>query len=289
METGTERAGRQGQNKEGNGERRGGHKRGGQRGRRQKTEIHQLGMCKHTGWSTSGNVPIRFGTYKICNGRNGGLEAALRGISQANMDLGILQETKPTEGIYTRRSDGYSVVATDAPSLHRGSVAIFHRPVPHFAVEAVQKFGPNVIGFQLATGARRWYIVGFYLAPDNTSTIERVVEALREQPKGAELLVAWDLNINLAAPEGERREEDIDTTIATEGLEEMAPYFLPRQFRWCWDRWTWGMLWKGREVQSRTDFILGTDCRLFGNVSVRDPRQNSDHYMVLGFACQSPP
>ena len=75
-----------------------------------------------------------------------------------------------------------------------------HRPAPHFAVEAVQNFGQNVIGFQLATGARRWYIVGFSLAPDNTSTIERVVEAIRERPKGAELLVARDLNINLADP-----------------------------------------------------------------------------------------
>ena len=49
-------------------------------------------------------VPIRFGTYKIRNGRNGGLESALRGMSQANMDLGIFQETKCTDGIYTCES-----------------------------------------------------------------------------------------------------------------------------------------------------------------------------------------
>ena len=162
-------------------------------------------MCNHTGGPTSGKVPIRFGTYNICNGRNIGLEAALRGMSQANMDLGIFQETKLTDGIYTRGLSGYSVVATDAPSRHRGGVAIFHRPVPNFTVEAVQKFGPNVIGFQLASGARRWYIVGCYLAPDDTSTIERVAEALRERPKGADLLVEGDLNIKLADPEGDRR------------------------------------------------------------------------------------
>ena len=61
-------------------------------------------------------MPIRFSTYNICNGRNGGLELALRGMSQANMDLGILQEKKVTDGIYTRGSAGYSVVGTDAPS-----------------------------------------------------------------------------------------------------------------------------------------------------------------------------
>ena len=69
----------------------------------------------------------------------------------------------------------------------------------------MRKFGPNVIGFQLATGARRWYIVGCYLAPDDTLTIERVIEALSSWPKGAELLVAGDQNANLAAPEGDRR------------------------------------------------------------------------------------
>ena len=112
-------------------------------------------MCIRTGRPTSGKVPIRFGTYNICNGCNGGLEVALRGMSQANMDLGILQETKLTDGIYTRGSDRYSVVATDAPSRHRGGVAILHRPASHFAVEAVRKFRPNMIGFQLATGVRR--------------------------------------------------------------------------------------------------------------------------------------
>ena len=124
-------------------------------------------MCHSTGRPTSEKVPIRFGTYNICNGRNGGLEAALRGISQANMDLGILQETKLTDGIYTRGSASYSVIATDAPSRHCGGVTIFYRSEPHFVVEAVENFGPNVIGFQLATGARRWYIVGVYLAPDD--------------------------------------------------------------------------------------------------------------------------
>ena len=51
-------------------------------------------------------VPIKFGTYNIRNGRNGGLEAALWGMAQANIDLGIFQETKCTDGVYTRASAG---------------------------------------------------------------------------------------------------------------------------------------------------------------------------------------
>ena len=38
----------------------------------------------------------------------------------------------------------------------------------------------------------------------------------------------------------------------------------------------------GKTVRSRTDYILGTDHSLFRNVAVRDPRHNSDHYMVMG-------
>ena len=96
--------------------------------------------------------PIRFGIYNIRNGRNRGLESVLRGMSQANMDVGVFQETKVTDGIFTCGSAGYRVVATDAPSRHRRGVAVFNRPAPHFAVEALHQFGPNVIGFQLTMG-----------------------------------------------------------------------------------------------------------------------------------------
>ena len=106
-------------------------------------------------------------------------------------------------------------------------MAVFHWPAPHFAVEAIQRFGPNVIGLQLVTGERRWYIVGCYLAPEDTSKIERVVEALKERPKGAKLLVAKYTNANLAAPKGDRRGEDIAAYLATEGLEDMSAHSLP--------------------------------------------------------------
>ena len=82
-------------------------------------------------------MTIRLGTYSIRNGRNGGLESALRGMAQANMDMGILQETKCMDGIYTRESAGYSIVALDAPSRHRDGVAVFYRPPKLFAVEAM--------------------------------------------------------------------------------------------------------------------------------------------------------
>ena len=65
-------------------------------------------------------------------------------------------------------------------------MAVFYRPAPHLAVEDVHQFGPSIVGFQLATGEQRWYIVGCYLAPDNTLTIESIFTALKEPPDGIE-------------------------------------------------------------------------------------------------------
>ena len=94
--------------------------------------------------------------------------------------------------------------------------------------------------------------MGCYLAPDDTSTIERVVKALISRPKGAELLVAGDLHANIVAPEGDRVVEDIAATIATEGLEDMAQHFLPREHKWCRDWRTGGALErKGGAVPDR--------------------------------------
>ena len=103
---------------------------------------------------------------------------ALQGMSQANMDLGILQETKLTDGVCTRVSVGYKVIATDAPSRHRGGVTLFYRPTPHFVVEAVERCGPNVMVFQVVTGERRWHIVGAYVAPEDEGTMATVIAAI---------------------------------------------------------------------------------------------------------------
>ena len=123
---------------------------------------------------------------------------------------------------------------------------------------------------------------------DDTSTIERVVKALRERPKGAELLVAGNMNINLEEPEGDRREEDIVATLATEVLEDMAAHLLPRRRRWSRDGRMWSMLQKGRDVRSLTDYILGTDHRLFG-MSPSGTLGKTQTITWCWVACQAPP
>ena len=86
-------------------------------------------------------------------------------MAQASIDLGVSLETKCTDGVYTCGSAGYRVVATDAPSRHRGGVALFFRAEANFAVEEVRTYGPNMFSFEVVTGRRRWYIIGCYIAP----------------------------------------------------------------------------------------------------------------------------
>ena len=62
------------------------------------------GPLRRNRGSMEEEVPIEFSTYNIRNGRNVGLEAALRGMDQANMDLGVKQGKKITDGVYTRAS-----------------------------------------------------------------------------------------------------------------------------------------------------------------------------------------
>ena len=105
-------------------------------------------------------------------------------------------------------------------------------------MEVVRQFGPNVVSFQLAMGAWRWYIIGCYLAPDDTSTIESVVAALKERPRGTAPAVAGDLNTTLADPENDRRGTEIAVALTEAGLEDMAAHFLPRRRRWGLERRT---------------------------------------------------
>ena len=156
----------------------------------------------------------------------------LRGMEHANLDMGIMQETKITDGVYTRTSAGYRVVATDAPIRHSGGIAMFYRDGAGFAVEEVRPYGPNVISFEVVTGRRRWYIIGCYLAPDDARTIERVVTALGDQPRGTALIVAGDLNTDLGDMECDGRGAEIAAAITEAGLEDIAAHFLPRKRKW---------------------------------------------------------
>ena len=215
------------------------------------------------------------------------MDSALRGTSQANVDLGVFQGKKATKGIYTQESIGYRVVTWEAPSAHSGSVAVFYHTEEHLSVEALHLYGVNIINFQLALGDQQWYIMGCYLSPENSLTIEDVVVTISQCPRGAALLVGGYFNTDLAVPEGKAWEEYIAAAMDAAGLEYLSVYFLPRCTPWLRDGRTWCMGRGGREVRSWTDYILGTDRCLLQNIAVRDAQHNTDHCLVLVFLCRA--
>ena len=91
-----------------------------------------------------------------------------------------------------------------------------------------------------------------------------------------------DLNLKLAEPEVDRREEEIVAALTITGIKDMSDHFLPRQSPWCRDGRRWTIVWAVREVRSQKYYIIGIDHCLFRNMTVWDPQHNSGDYLVLG-------
>ena len=72
-----------------------------------------------------------------------------------------------------------------------------NRDSPAFAVKAKRQFNANTIACNLTIGYRRWYIVGCYLAPFDNTRIWYVEAAMVEWPRGADLIFAGYLNVDL--------------------------------------------------------------------------------------------
>jgi hypothetical protein len=127
-------------------------------------------------------------SYNVQSGCNGGLESALRAMKLMGVDFGVLLETKLTKGGYTRWSSGYYVRATHAPSAWQGGISLFWRASDLYEVEEVELHGPNVLSFQLVSGATRYYIVGSYIPPNDLTTLMHVEQAWMACPKDCLLL-----------------------------------------------------------------------------------------------------
>jgi len=74
------------------------------------------------------------GTWNIQSGRNCRLETALRALGVVGVDLAFVTETKLMDGIYTRFSSDYHVLATNAVSHTQGEVALVYRDSPFWQV-----------------------------------------------------------------------------------------------------------------------------------------------------------
>jgi hypothetical protein len=87
------------------------------------------------------------------------------------------EETKLTKGVYTHWSSGYNIQSTHALSKWQGGISLFWRTSEMYEIKEVELRGPNVLSFQLMSGATRWYIVGCYILPTNLPTLAHIEQA----------------------------------------------------------------------------------------------------------------
>jgi hypothetical protein len=173
-----------------------------------------------------GSRSIAVATYNIHSGQNGGLESTLRAMDGIGADLGILMETKVTDGIYTRKSSGYSVVRfLNAPSAHQGGIALFWRPNKSYLVEHWRIWGPNVLTFVLVTGSCRFFVVGCYIPLNDLSTATTIKKAWNECPRGHVPLLLGDLNVNLRSPRDKRGKQIAEVVEDVMGLTDLSGHF----------------------------------------------------------------
>ena len=172
---------------------------------------------------------IKIVTWNIISGRQARLEMVLRTMGIMEVDFGLLTETKLTDDVYTRSAYGYTVVATSAVSHVQGGVAFFYRDAECFVVESVVKHGPNVISCELVSGSIRQPIVGAYIPPTDSTTLEYIGQALnRFRDNYNRPILMGDLNVDLTTPRGERATQ-IAALLSDAGLEDMLPHFRQRR------------------------------------------------------------
>jgi hypothetical protein len=120
-----------------------------------------------------GSGTFSVGAWNIRSARGGGLAAAAKGLCQMGVGCCVLTETKLTGDCYPKFISGYSVIASKAASPHQGGIALLweneHRD---FEVETVKVCTPNLLTFQLITGEERYYVMGVYIPPADTTGVE---------------------------------------------------------------------------------------------------------------------
>ncbi len=234
-----------------------------------------------------GSGTFSVATWNIRSGRGARLAAAAKGLSQMGVGCAVLTETKLTDDRYPKFVQGYHAIASRAASPQQGGVALLWRESEAlgFLVEGVNVVSPNILTFQLVTGGVRFYVMGAYIPPADTTGVVDLRSAWDKCPANCHPLLLGYLNFNFGSP-CSKREEIIVDLLDEIGLADMSRKFLQRwrNGRQGGRRWTWRQRRGGQWHQSQPDYCMARerDGKLFRNVAVRQPWiHDSDHRAVV--------
>jgi hypothetical protein len=148
-----------------------------------------------------------------------------------------------------------------ATSHKQGGIAlIWKEGLSSFEVEAACIVTPNLLTFQLVTGYKRFYVMGTYIPPNDTTGVDALWAAWNACPDGCALIVMGGLNISFKHPR-DGREEAIADLLDEINLVDLSCNFCLRR---CWlqsarRRWTWQQKQTGRWHHSQPDYIMARE------------------------------
>jgi hypothetical protein len=123
----------------------------------------------------------------------------------------VLTKTKLTDAQYPKHVEGYHVIASKVTSPQQGGIALLwtagHQD---FEVETVKITSPNVLTFQLITGGVRFFVVGAYIPPADTTGVDDLRAAWATCPSMCKPLLIGDLNIDFGSLQTSREEAIAD-------------------------------------------------------------------------------
>ena len=109
----------------------------------------------------------------------------------------VLAETKLTNDRYSKTTLGYRVILLTATSPQQGRVALlWEEGHKDFKVEAVTIVLPNLLTFQLVTGEDRYFVMGAYIPPTDTTGVDDLRVAWAARPTNCKPMLLGDFNIN---------------------------------------------------------------------------------------------
>jgi hypothetical protein len=218
------------------------------------------------------------GTLNIRDGRSSGLAIAIWEFQQGNYDIVVATETKIQDEVYAKHTLGFKVTCSKALP-NQGGVALITRANPDgWHIESTQFHGPNVLSCLIVTGDKRMPLIGAYLPPSSLDSLPDFEEALNCFNGYTNIVVAGNFNADihdLTKP----RNQTVAACFAAYGLFDLLSHF--RQWKAFRHNKTWYQVRQGTLYQSRCDYILGTDRRLFETVGLRDPRSYSTNHLML--------